>query len=387
MDLISSESVSEGHPDKLADQISDSILDECLSQDRMSRVAVETAMKSNLVLIMGEVTTRARLDVNATVTRVIDEVGYSDQAFRDSFGCDHGNLQIMTALVKQSPDIAQGVDGKNVDEQGAGDQGMMYGFACDETPELMPAPIVLAHRLIDATSRARRAGLIEGIRPDCKSMVTAAYRSGKVCRIPSVVMAIQHDPGVDDASLRAVLLEGIVPHAIPESWLSDDLQLYVNPTGKFVLGGPYADAGVTGRKIIVDTYGGVGRHGGGAFSGKDPSKVDRSAAYAARWVAKHVIASNAATRCEVQIAYAIGVARPVSISVETFGTETVDPEKIAKVVRDVFDLRPAVIIRDLDLRRPIYRKTAVCGHFGRNEPTFMWEQTPHATEIASALNI
>ncbi|MBV1850002.1 methionine adenosyltransferase [Catellatospora tritici] len=386
--FISSESVSEGHPDKLADQISDGVLDACLAVDPTSRVAVETAVKSNLVLVAGELTTRARPDISGIIAETIERIGYTDAAFEDSFACAPGNLQILTALVRQSPDIAQGVDGEGLDEQGAGDQGMMYGYACNETPELMPVSIAMAHRLTLGTTQARRTGLIRGLRPDSKSMVTIGYEDGRPRAVSTVVISVQHDPDVDiENELRAALMQHVVLPALPPDLDGDKVRFLVNPTGKFVRGGAFADAGVTGRKIIVDTYGGVGRHGGGAFSGKDPSKVDRSAAYAMRWVAKHVVASGAAARCEVQIAYAIGVAQPVSIMVETFGTENADPNKIAKVISELFDLRPAAIVRDLDLRRPIYGKTAKYGHFGRQDPDFTWEQTPRATAMASALGL
>ncbi|WP_067465384.1 methionine adenosyltransferase [Nocardia amamiensis] len=385
---ISSESVSEGHPDKIADQISDGILDECLRQDPASRVAVETALKSNLVVVAGEVRTTALVNPHEVIEKTIERIGYTDDAYRDSFACEPGNLQVLTALVRQSPDIAQGVDNANALDQGAGDQGMMYGYACDETAELMPLPIAVAHRLAAGTTKARKAGEIAGLRPDSKAMVTVAYADGKPIGVPAVVISVQHDAAVDvGGDLRDQILESIVRPAIPDELLDDDLRLILNPTGKFVLGGAYADAGVTGRKIIVDTYGGVARHGGGAFSGKDPSKVDRSAAYAMRWVAKHIVASGAATKCEVQVAYAIGVSEPVSVMIETFGTERADPQKIAKVVRELFDLRPAGIIRDLDLCRPIYVDTAAYGHFGRTEPSFPWEQTRHTAEMARALGL
>jgi S-adenosylmethionine synthetase len=385
---ISSESVSEGHPDKFADQVSDGVLDACLASDPMSRVAVETLVKSNIVVVAGELTTRGKVDVHKIIDDTIERIGYTDAAFEDSFACSAGNLQILTALVQQSPDIAQGVDGACLDDQGAGDQGMMYGLASNETPELMPTPIALAHRLTLGTTQARRSGLVLGIRPDSKSMVTIQYDEGQPRSVSTVVISVQHDAGVDiQGELKPALMEHVVLPAIPESLRADGLRLLVNPTGKFVRGGAFADAGVTGRKIIVDTYGGVGRHGGGAFSGKDPSKVDRSAAYAMRWVAKHVVSSGAASKCEVQVAYAIGVAQPVSVMVETFGTENVDPHKISHVISEMFDLRPGAIIRDLDLRRPIYVKTATYGHFGRLDPDFTWEQTPRAQELASALGL
>lgn len=385
---LSSESVSEGHPDKIADQISDGILDVCLNADPNSRVAVETALKSNLILVAGELTTTAKVDVGATVNSTIEAIGYTPEAFRDSFACNPGNLQLITALVQQSPDIAQGVNGDRIDDQGAGDQGMMFGFACDETPELMPAPIAIAHRLTRATTDARKSGLVEGLRPDSKSMATVRYGADGTREVTTVVISVQHDPDVDvEGDLRAALLEHVLKPALGMDFNGDNLHFLLNPTGKFVRGGAYADAGLTGRKIIVDTYGGIGRHGGGAFSGKDPSKVDRSAAYAMRWVAKHVVASGAASRCEVQVAYAIGVAQPISLMVETFGTERVDPDRINKVVDELFDLRPGAILRDLDLKRPIYSETASYGHFGRQGPSFTWEATPRASEMASALGL
>lgn len=385
---ISSESVSEGHPDKFADQVSDGVLDACLASDPLSRVAVETLVKSNLVVVAGELTTRAKVDIAAIVGATINRISYSEAAFEDSFACSSGNLQILTALVKQSPDIAQGVDGSRFDDQGAGDQGMMYGLASNETPELMPMPIAFAHRLTLGTTRARREGLVAGIRPDSKSMVSVVYEDGEAKAVSTVVISVQHDDDIDiKGELEPAILEHVVLPAIPEHLRTDDLRLLVNPTGKFVRGGAFADAGVTGRKIIVDTYGGIGRHGGGAFSGKDPSKVDRSAAYAMRWVAKHVVTSGAASKCEVQVAYAIGVAQPVSVMVETFGTANVDPQKISHVINEMFDLRPAAIIRDLDLRRPIYAKTATYGHFGRPDPDFAWEHTPRAAEMTAALGL
>jgi S-adenosylmethionine synthetase len=380
---MTSESVSEGHPDKLADQISDGILDACLAEDRMSRVAVETAVKSNLVLVAGEVTTKSTFSVTDVIDDTINRIGYTAAAHRDSFGSEPGNRQVIIALVRQSPDIECAVD-----KAGAGDQGMMFGFACDETPELMPLPIALAHRLTKGTSEARRSGVVPGLRPDSKAMVTAAYEGGRVKGVTTVLISVQHDPFVDiEHEMRPALMEHVVAPNIPENMRDGNINFLLNPTGIFVLGGPYADAGVTGRKIIVDTYGGFGRHGGGAFSGKDPSKVDRSAAYAMRWVAKHVVASGAASKCEVQVAYAIGIAEPVSLCVETFGTSQVDPDKISRVVTELFDLTPAAITRDLDLRRPIYAATAVYGHFGREDANFPWELTPRAADMASALGL
>jgi S-adenosylmethionine synthetase len=385
---LTSESVSEGHPDKIADQISDGILDECLTSDPYSRVAVEAILKSNLVMVAGELTTGAKLDVSKILGAVINRIGYSPGAFRDSFACEPGNLQLIQALVQQSPDIAQGVDSSDIEAQGAGDQGMMFGYACSETPELMPTTIALAHRLTRLTTEARKSELIIGLRPDSKSMVTVAYENGVALGVDAVVVSVQHDPDVDvQGDLRDSLLEHVIGPALGEQYDGERIKFYLNPTGKFVRGGAYADAGLTGRKIIVDTYGGIGRHGGGAFSGKDPSKVDRSAAYAMRWVAKHIVASGAASKCEVQVSYAIGVAHPVSLMVETFGTANADPKAIEKVVGDIFDLRPGAIVRDLDLRRPIYSSTATYGHFGRPEPEFTWEATPRAAEIASALGL
>ncbi len=386
--FITSESVSEGHPDKFADQVSDGVLDACLAADPFSRVAAETAVKSNTVFVAGEITTTARLNVVDIVDDTIRRIGYTPEAHRDSFACEPGNIHVLTALVCQSPDIAQGVDGATFDEIGAGDQGMMYGYACMDTPELMPMPIAIAHRLAKATSDARHDGTIPGLRPDSKSMVTVEHENGAVRRISTVLMSVQHDPNVDvEGELKRALYENVVLPSIPEQFRSEDITFLLNPTGKFERGGAYADAGLTGRKIIVDTYGGVGRHGGGAFSGKDPSKVDRSAAYAMRWVAKHVVAAGAAAACEVQVAYAIGIARPVSLMVDTFGTENADPDKIVAVVTELFDLRPAAIIQELDLRRPIYTKTAAYGHFGRDDADFLWERTPYATELASALGL
>jgi S-adenosylmethionine synthetase len=384
---LTSESVSEGHPDKLADQISDAVLDACLATDPGSRAGVETLLKSNLVLVAGELTTSAQLDVAEIIHNVIDDVGYTADAHRDSFACEPGQLQIMTALVKQSPNIAQGVDRSEPDAQGAGDQGMMFGYASRETPSLMPAPVAFAHRLTKATSQARRDGLIEGIRPDAKSMVTVQYDdAGEPTRITDVLMSVQHDADIDLEDLRQQMLEKVILPALPDD-MTEDLNFIFNPTGSFVLGGAYADAGLTGRKIIVDTYGGIGRHGGGAFSGKDPSKVDRSAAYAARWVAKNVVAAGAASRCEIQLSYAIGVAHPVSIDIETFGTESVDPTAISSTVAELFDLRPASIIKSLDLLRPIYRSTTTFGHFGREEPQFTWESASKASDLANALGL
>lgn len=385
---LTSESVSEGHPDKFADQISDSVLDACLAEDPHTRAGVETTVKSNVVFVAGELTTTAKLDVAEIVNSTVERIGYTPEAHLDSFMTEPGALQLFTCLVKQSPDIALGVDGDGLDDQGAGDQGMMFGYACRESSTLMPAPIHLAHLLTKATTDARVGGLVPGLRPDSKSMVTVAYDSdGMPHEITDVLISVQHDGDVDLTELRERMLEQVVRPALPEEMLSDGVRFLLNPTGAFVRGGPFADTGLTGRKIIVDTYGGAARHGGGAFSGKDPSKVDRSAAYAARWVAKHVVASGAADRCEVQLSYAIGVAAPIAVDIETFGTSTVDPAHLGKVVHDLFDLRPAAIIRDLDLRRPIYRDTAAYGHFGRLDVEFPWEQTSRLDELKDALGL
>jgi len=369
--LFTSESVSMGHPDKMCDQISDAVLDAMLAQDPASRVACETLTTTGLVMLAGEVTTRARVDLAPLVREVVTEIGYTSS----EMGFDAATCGVIIALGRQSPDISQGVsEGEGLHkEQGAGDQGMMFGFACDETPELMPAPIRLAHRLMEAHRARFESGEIEYLRPDAKSQVTVEYAGDRPVRIPAVVLSTQHSPDVSWDQLRKDVIAKIIKPTLPAELLDDDTVYHVNPTGRFVVGGPMGDAGLTGRKIIVDTYGGMGRHGGGAFSGKDPSKVDRSAAYAARWVAKHLVAAKVARRCEVQLAYAIGVAEPVSIRVETFGTGESDHAKLEKLVRKHFDLRPAAIIHGLDLRRPIYRKTAAYGHFGRENEGFRWE--------------
>jgi S-adenosylmethionine synthetase len=374
---FTSESVTEGHPDKMADQISDSVLDALLEQDPDSRVACETMVTTGLAIVAGEISTKAYVDIQSIVRQTIRDIGYD----REDVGYDGSTCGVLVAIDEQSVDIAQGVDDSEevrsgtsgeedqLDQQGAGDQGMMFGYACDETPELMPLPIHTAHRLAERMAEVRKAGTIPYLRPDAKTQVTFEYEDGKPVGLKAVLISTQHNEGVDrDADIRPDLIESVIRPTIPERFANDDFDVYVNPTGRFVIGGPVGDAGLTGRKIIVDTYGGSARHGGGAFSGKDPSKVDRSAAYATRWVAKNVVASGAATRCEVQVAYAIGMAHPISIFVETFGTETVENSKIEAAVRDVFDLRPAAIVRDLDLRRPIYRPTAAYGHFGRTGP-------------------
>jgi S-adenosylmethionine synthetase len=388
--LFTSESVTEGHPDKIADQISDAILDEILRDDPTGRVACETLITTGLVVVAGEISTRTYVDIPSVVRRTILDIGYD----RAKYGFDGATCGVSVAIDEQSPDIAQGVDHAfeeragdtdPLDTQGAGDQGMMVGFACNETPELMPVPIALAHRLSRRLAEVRRSGVIPYLRPDGKTQVTVEYEGRKPVRLDTVVVSSQHGPDVDIETLLAPdIREHVIESVIPEDLASEGMRVFVNPTGRFELGGPNADTGLTGRKIIVDTYGGMARHGGGAFSGKDPTKVDRSAAYAVRWVAKNVVAAGLAERCEVQVAYAIGVAHPVSVFVETFGTEQVDPDRLGKLLPEFFDLRPAAIVRDLDLRRPIYRKTAAYGHFGRSEPEFTWESTSRAEELAKA---
>jgi S-adenosylmethionine synthetase len=392
---FTSESVTEGHPDKMADQISDAVLDALLEQDPLSRVACETLLTTGLVVVAGEVTTEAWIDVTALARAVVCDIGYDD----DVTGFNGNTCGVLVSLDSQSPDIAQGVDSafelrtgtggedkKNA--QGAGDQGMMFGFACDETPDLMPLPIWLAHRLSQRLTQVRRLGDLSYLRPDGKTQVSVVYEGGRPVSIDTVLISTQHQPGIDIPTvLTPDLTDQVINPLLPTDLDTDAVRILVNPTGRFELGGPHADTGLTGRKIIVDTYGGMARHGGGAFSGKDPSKVDRSAAYAARWVAKHVVASGAARRCELQVAYAIGVAHPVSVLVETFGTEVVDPAKITATVAELFDLRPAAIIEELDLRRPIYRSTAAYGHFGRGEKEFTWEATPKVDDMKRALGL
>jgi S-adenosylmethionine synthetase len=379
----------------MADQVSDSVLDAILEKDPNARVACETLLTTGLCVVSGEITTDAYVDIPAIARDTINGIGYDNAAF----GFDGNTCGVMVALDAQSADIAQGVDvseeiragrsGEDIlNSQGAGDQGMMFGYACDETPDLMPLPIWLAHRLAERLTEVRKSGLVPYLRPDGKTQVTFDYEDGRPVSLRTVLISTQHADGVDrDTTIRPDLIESVIMPTIPAQFAGDNPSIFVNPTGKFVLGGPHADTGLTGRKIIVDTYGGMGRHGGGAFSGKDPSKVDRSAAYAARWVAKHVVASGAATRCEVQVAYAIGVAHPVSILVETFGTNNVSEESIEDAVRQVFDLRPAAIVRDLDLKRNIYKKTAAYGHFGRNEPEFTWEKLSRLADFKSAVKL
>jgi S-adenosylmethionine synthetase len=382
--LFTSESVSEGHPDKVADQISDAVLDAILAQDKHSRVAAETLVTTGLVVLAGEITTNANVDFNNVARHVIKRIGYDNT----EYGIDYKGCAVMVCYGKQSPDIAQGVDeGKGLDlDQGAGDQGLMFGYACDETPELMPAPIFYAHRLVERQADARRDGRLPWLRPDAKSQITMRYVDGKPHSIDTVVLSTQHDPDVTYEALKEAVIETIVKPVLPQQWLKGTKYL-INPTGRFVIGGPHGDCGLTGRKIIVDTYGGACPHGGGAFSGKDPSKVDRSAAYAARYVAKNVVAAGLATQCQVQLSYAIGYSKPINVTVYTEGTGKISDEAIAKLVIEHFDLRPKGIVQMLDLLRPIYEKTAAYGHFGRDEPEFTWERTDKAAALAEAAGI
>ncbi|MFQ5993467.1 MAG: methionine adenosyltransferase [Acidiferrobacterales bacterium] len=380
--LFTSESVSEGHPDKVADQISDAILDAIIEQDAGSRVACEAMVNTGMAIISGEITTSAWVDMPEIVRGTIKRIGYES-----SMGFDWESCAVLTAIDKQSQDIAQGVnEGQGLDlDQGAGDQGMMFGYATNETEELMPMPISFAHRLMRRQAEVRRSGRLPWLRPDAKSQVTVRYSDGRAAGIDTVVLSTQHAPDIDYSRLKEAVIEEIIKPVLPVEWLGKDTKHHVNPTGRFVIGGPVGDCGLTGRKIIVDTYGGMARHGGGAFSGKDPSKVDRSAAYAARYVAKNVVAAGLAERCELQVAYAIGIAQPVSVHVETFGTGRLPDEKIAELVRKHFDLRPKAIIQELDLQRPIYSPTAAYGHFGRAEPTFTWERTDKAAALRAEL--
>ena len=392
---FTSESVTEGHPDKMADQVSDAVLDAILAEDPQGRVACETLLTTGLCVVAGEITTSAYVDIPKLAREVIKDIGYDNALY----GFDGNTCGVIVSIDEQSSHIAQGVDkseevraGKSgedkLNSQGAGDQGMMFGYACDETAELMPLPIWLAHRMAEKLAEVRKSGAVPYLRPDGKTQVTFEYENGKPVRLSTVLISTQLADGQPrDTVIRPDLIEQVIRPVIPAQFANDNYAVHVNPTGDFVKGGPHADTGLTGRKIIVDTYGGMGRHGGGAFSGKDPSKVDRSAAYAARWVAKHVVASGAASRCEVQVAYAIGMAQPISILVETFGTNTVDEIEIEQAVRSVFDLRPAAIVRDLDLKRPIYRKTAAYGHFGREHAEFTWETLSRLKEFKAAVKL
>jgi S-adenosylmethionine synthetase len=379
--LFTSESVSEGHPDKVADQISDAVLDAILAQDKRSRVAAETLVKDNLVVLAGEITTGARVNFAEVARKTIKRIGYNDPAI----GFDASTCTVIVAYGEQSQDIAKGVDeGKGLDlEQGAGDQGLMFGYACDETPELMPLPIYLAHRLVERQSEVRRDGRLPWLRPDAKSQVTIRYTDGKPDSIETVVLSTQHAPGLKHDQIKETVIEQVIKPVLPRNYVKGKINYFVNPTGSFEIGGPKGDCGLTGRKIIVDTYGGSAPHGGGAFSGKDPSKVDRSAAYAARYVAKNIVAAGLATKCLVQVSYAIGVARPTSVMVTTQGTGKIADEKLSELVLKHFDLRPKGIIQMLDLLRPIYEKTAAYGHFGRDEPEFTWEATDKARALAA----
>jgi S-adenosylmethionine synthetase len=377
--LFTSESVSEGHPDKIADQISDAVLDAILTQDPQARVACETFVKTGMVLVGGEINTSAWVDIEELTRETVNDIGYT----HSDMGFDGNSCAVLNAIGKQSSDINQGVDREAPELQGAGDQGLMFGYASDETDVLMPAPITYSHRLVQKQSEVRRSGKLDFLRPDAKSQVTFVYEDGKPVGIDAVVLSTQHSESVSTANLRDAVMEEIIKPVLPAEWLSKNTQYHINPTGRFVIGGPMGDCGLTGRKIIVDTYGGMARHGGGAFSGKDPSKVDRSAAYAGRYVAKNIVAAGLAKRCEIQVSYAIGVAEPTSISVETFGTGKVDNATLVALVREHFDLRPYGLIKMLDLERPIYKATAAYGHFGRNE--FPWEATDKAEALANAV--
>ncbi len=392
--MFTSESVTEGHPDKMCDQISDAVLDECLKQDPKSRVACETAIKTGYVMLMGEITTKAYVDFDKLVREVVVGIGYD----RGKKGFDGYTCGVLSAIASQSSDIAMGVDEAlesksgemteaEIESIGAGDQGMMFGYACNETPTLMPMPIYLAHKLTLRLTEVRKNGTLDWVRPDGKSQVTIEYSKGQPKRVDTVLISTQHAPDISAEDIRAQIIEHVINPILPADMVDDDLKIFVNPTGRFVIGGPMGDAGVTGRKIIVDTYGGMGRHGGGAFSGKDATKVDRSAAYAARWVAKNIVAAGIADRCEIQLAYAIGVAKPLSINVESFGTGKISDDEISALIDEHFDLRPGAIIRDLDLRKPIYRQTSAYGHFGREDVEFTWERTNKADVLRKSAEL
>ncbi|MDX1653890.1 MAG: methionine adenosyltransferase [Candidatus Competibacteraceae bacterium] len=381
--LFTSESVSEGHPDKIADQISDAVLDALLAKDPRSRVACETLIKTGMVIIAGEISTSAWVDLDDLVRDTVAGIGYNSS----DVGFDGATCAVLSCVGKQSMDIAQGVDREKPEEQGAGDQGLMFGYATNETDVLMPAPITYAHRLVQRQSEMRRNGILPWLRPDAKSQVTFRYDQGRVAGIEAVVLSTQHDPDISQERLREAVMENIIQPVLPAEWVDKHTRFHINPTGKFVIGGPVGDCGLTGRKIIVDTYGGMARHGGGAFSGKDPSKVDRSAAYACRYVAKNIVAAGLADKCEIQVSYAIGVAEPTSISIETFGTGRIDQDRLEEIVRGHFDLRPYGLIKMLDLIQPIYKKTAAYGHFGREEPEFTWERTDKADALRDAAGL
>jgi S-adenosylmethionine synthetase len=379
--IFTSESVSEGHPDKMADQISDAILDAIIKDDPDARVAVETMVKTGMAVIAGEVTTSTYVDLEDVVRNVILDIGYDSS----EVGFDGASCAVLNAIGKQSPDIAMGVDESEQHEQGAGDQGLMFGYATNETAVLMPAPIYYSHRLVERQAELRKHGTLPWLRPDAKSQVTLRYDNGKPVAIDAVVLSTQHDEGISQSDIRDAVMDLIIKEVLPQEWLHADTKYHINPTGQFIIGGPVGDCGLTGRKIIVDTYGGMARHGGGAFSGKDPSKVDRSAAYAGRYVAKNIVAAGLADRCEIQVSYAIGVAEPTSIAIDSFGTGRLSDDRIADLVREHFDLRPKGLVAMLDLKRPIYRKTAAYGHFGREDPDFTWENTDKADALKAAL--
>jgi len=381
--LFTSESVSEGHPDKVADQISDAILDAIFEQDNKARVACETMVNTGMVILSGEITTEAWVDMQDIVRQTVKEIGYN----HSDMGFDWESCAVITSIDKQSADIAMGVDESADHEQGAGDQGLMFGYASNETDVLMPAPITYAHKLVKRQAEVRKNGTLPWLRPDAKSQVTFRYDDGKPVAIDAVVLSTQHNPDIKLDTLREAVMDEIIKPVLPDEWISKDTKYFINPTGNFVIGGPVGDCGLTGRKIIVDTYGGMARHGGGAFSGKDPSKVDRSAAYAGRYVAKNIVAAGLADKCEIQVSYAIGVAEPTSISVETFGTGKIDDARIVELVREHFDLKPKGLIQMLDLLRPIYRNTAAYGHFGREEPDFTWERTDKAAALKDAAGL